>query len=284
MPPVGETESTRYAVDEWVAEQQAKAPICGCGCGATITVLATHRKEGIPRFRHGHHMRLLAQAKAAALDDWVAREQGQHVCVCGCGEPITIRRHHRKAGVPRFRFRHGTKGSLNPRYSGVDAWVSASQSRHACACGCGSFVVVLPRHHSLSVGVPRFIQGHHKKLTGRLCAKFKPDRASLKSGRAGRYFYKSLRLDVLRRDGGRCVQCGSVDRVNVDHIVPVVEGGAAEMSNGQVLCHDCHAAKTRIERRRARVRRLRDRLELEVLRSLFLVKSIVRHLRAGGSS
>ena len=64
---------------------------------------------------------------------------------------------------------------------------------------------------------------------------------------------RGKRWDVLRtlakdRDGWRCVKCGRAGRFEVDHIVPVVKGGAMwELSNLQTLCRPCHFAKTRAE-------------------------------------
>jgi len=45
---------------------------------------------------------------------------------------------------------------------------------------------------------------------------------------------------VKRRDGYRCVVCGSGDRVQADHIVPRARGGAHTVENGRTLCHRHH--------------------------------------------
>lgn len=177
---------------EWASEQQATAPLCACGCGVPIRVRPEHRRRGIPRFLLGHHNRVTARAKSAELTAWVAQEQGKHFCACGCGQAIEIRRHHRKAGIPRFRYRHGAKGSQNPNYLGVDAWVLEQEGRHLCACGCGGAVKVLPRHHATG-RIPRYITGHHKRAKGPKSSKYQQDRTRLKAGRGGRYFYSSLR-------------------------------------------------------------------------------------------
>ncbi len=61
--------------------------------------------------------------------------------------------------------------------------------------------------------------------------------------------WKRLRLEVLRRDGFRCVQCGARGRLEVDHVRPVRDhpDGAYDMANLQALCPPCHTRKTRIE-------------------------------------
>lgn len=57
----------------------------------------------------------------------------------------------------------------------------------------------------------------------------------------------SLRYDVLKRDGFRCVLCGATARdgakLHVDHIVPVSKGGKTVMSNLRTLCDRCNLGK-----------------------------------------
>ena len=47
---------------------------------------------------------------------------------------------------------------------------------------------------------------------------------------------ESVRLFVWQRDGGCCVQCGSRERLEFDHIIPVAEGGSSTERNIQLLC------------------------------------------------
>jgi hypothetical protein len=46
----------------------------------------------------------------------------------------------------------------------------------------------------------------------------------------------SLRNAVMRRDGGRCLKCGSVLDLHIDHILPVAKGGLTKLDNLQLLC------------------------------------------------
>jgi 5-methylcytosine-specific restriction endonuclease McrA len=54
---------------------------------------------------------------------------------------------------------------------------------------------------------------------------------------------RSVQRKVYKRDGRRCCNCGSTERLTIDHIVPRSRGGSNALDNLQVLCHDCNQAK-----------------------------------------
>ena len=58
----------------------------------------------------------------------------------------------------------------------------------------------------------------------------------------------SLRYDIMKRDGFRCVICGrgAEDgvKLHVDHIKPVSKGGKTTPSNLRTLCQDCNIGKS----------------------------------------
>jgi len=65
--------------------------------------------------------------------------------------------------------------------------------------------------------------------------------------------WRAKRERILVRDAFRCRSCERVvygHDANVDHIVPLEEGGRDDDRNLQTLCRSCHGKKTREEQRR----------------------------------
>jgi len=54
---------------------------------------------------------------------------------------------------------------------------------------------------------------------------------------------ENVRLFVWRRDKGQCVRCGSRERLEFDHIIPVIAGGSNTERNIQLLCESCNRSK-----------------------------------------
>jgi tetratricopeptide (TPR) repeat protein len=54
---------------------------------------------------------------------------------------------------------------------------------------------------------------------------------------------EQVRHAVWRRDDGRCVQCGSQENLEYDHIIPLSRGGANTERNLQLLCERCNRSK-----------------------------------------
>ena len=54
----------------------------------------------------------------------------------------------------------------------------------------------------------------------------------------------SVKLEVWKRDGGKCVECGATDELHFDHIVPYSKGGTSlKAENIQLLCARHNLAK-----------------------------------------
>lgn len=54
---------------------------------------------------------------------------------------------------------------------------------------------------------------------------------------------ESVRIEVWRRDQGKCVRCGSRNKLEYDHIIPVSLGGGNTARNIELLCEACNRAK-----------------------------------------
>ena len=58
----------------------------------------------------------------------------------------------------------------------------------------------------------------------------------------------SLRYDIMKRDGFRCVLCGRTAKegvkLHVDHIIPVAKGGLTVPDNLRTLCDQCNLGKS----------------------------------------
>jgi transcriptional regulator with XRE-family HTH domain len=55
---------------------------------------------------------------------------------------------------------------------------------------------------------------------------------------------RPVKLQVWKRDGGRCVECGSTDNLHFDHIIPHSRGGSSLVAkNIQLLCARHNSAK-----------------------------------------
>ena len=55
-------------------------------------------------------------------------------------------------------------------------------------------------------------------------------------------------MEIKRRQGNRCNQCGVEAPLETDHVVPRSQGGSDDAANLQGLCEDCHSDKTGFER------------------------------------
>lgn len=54
---------------------------------------------------------------------------------------------------------------------------------------------------------------------------------------------REVRVLVWRRDQGRCVVCGSTQKLEFDHIIPLAKGGSNTERNIQLLCESCNREK-----------------------------------------
>lgn len=77
-----------------------------------------------------------------------------------------------------------------------------------------------------------------------------------KKWRRNQDFRSAQRNSIKQRDGYKCVLCGSTDKLQIDHILPIGLGGGNAIENGQTLCRSCHALKTTKDKRLIRALKL----------------------------
>ena len=61
--------------------------------------------------------------------------------------------------------------------------------------------------------------------------------------RQDRYISAEVKMNVWRRDNGKCSSCGSKEKLEYDHIIPVSKGGSNTERNVQLLCEKCNREK-----------------------------------------
>jgi hypothetical protein len=55
---------------------------------------------------------------------------------------------------------------------------------------------------------------------------------------------ESVRHEIWRRDQGCCVECGSKERLEYDHLIPFSKGGSNTARNLRLLCETCNRRKS----------------------------------------
>ena len=73
--------------------------------------------------------------------------------------------------------------------------------------------------------------------------KQKEFRKQTKQENRSRYISQEVKDKVWNRDLGMCVECGSNENLEFDHIIPFSKGGANTYRNLQLLCESCNRSK-----------------------------------------
>jgi len=55
---------------------------------------------------------------------------------------------------------------------------------------------------------------------------------------------EQVRVEIWRRDGGKCARCGSREKLEYDHIVPISKGGSNTARNIELLCEKHNRSKS----------------------------------------
>jgi 5-methylcytosine-specific restriction endonuclease McrA len=67
-------------------------------------------------------------------------------------------------------------------------------------------------------------------------------RRARESGAEGKYTEREW-TEILDRFGWRCLRCGAVEHLTVDHVIPLKHGGSNYADNLQPLCASCNSRK-----------------------------------------
>jgi HNH endonuclease len=108
-------------------------------------------------------------------------------------------------------------------------------------------LVVRIRHvgaENLVVDVPLSVAVGFKELlgVGGILAAVREGRRSSQPGNR-KPIPEAVRHEVWRRDGGVCVDCGSKERLEYDHILPLAKGGSNTARNLELRCESCNRRK-----------------------------------------
>ena len=69
-------------------------------------------------------------------------------------------------------------------------------------------------------------------------------RKNITEEKRNRSIPQKVKDSVWNRDGGKCVECGSNEDLEFDHIIPFSKGGANTYRNIQLLCEHCNRSKS----------------------------------------
>ena len=69
--------------------------------------------------------------------------------------------------------------------------------------------------------------------------------ASLPFHKRPRKTTKYQRERIFKRDGRKCKECGTTKNLQIDHIIPIWQGGNNTDENKQVLCQKCNLDKNK---------------------------------------
>lgn len=103
-----------------------------------------------------------------------------------------------------------------------------------------------PTADKITVQIPSLIFGVQKVLT--VYRNGIPKELALKknsiSEKKSRRISQATKDKVWRRDEGKCVECGSNEKLEFDHIIPFSKGGSNTYRNIQLLCEKCNRSKS----------------------------------------
>lgn len=102
-----------------------------------------------------------------------------------------------------------------------------------------------PDKNEVSIQIPALMFGIQKELTFFRNGIPKNEANDLnKITKKSRRISQPTKDKVWRRDEGKCVECGSNEKLEFDHIIPFSKGGSNTYRNIQLLCESCNRSKS----------------------------------------
>ncbi len=68
-------------------------------------------------------------------------------------------------------------------------------------------------------------------------------RLHFSGGRSNPKIKPKIRRKIFERDGHQCVDCGNLENLTIDHVIPWSKGGDNKQENLQTLCSVCNQKK-----------------------------------------
>lgn len=190
-----------------------KCPICGC----EYTVAQSRWDDGKGRY-------------CSSECHNVGRKNRQSIRACGCcGKEVNL---------PQYKI------DRDSFFCSRDCFFESRRTGEFVDCEhCGSSFY--RKYDQGQQGKGRFCSHncYHKNCSGKNHHLWQPN----KIGRESHEFTHQQRRMILERDKYKCCKCGQgFPNVNlqVDHIIPIADGGMRDLTNGQCLCISCHTEKT----------------------------------------
>ena len=110
-----------------------------------------------------------------------------------------------------------------------DGWYGVDNI-HISDNGIGILIEQWIKRESSNCGIPILLHDLEQRLTN----KKKPYR----------YIDNKNKNHILNKYKHKCNLCGSKDRLEFDHIIPVSKGGKSTADNLQILCKSCNIKKS----------------------------------------
>ena len=144
----------------------------------------------------------------------------------------------------------GMNGINTPETSGESFLETKDEYKFIRYCGGSMIAAVLVKGSDWKQYYCKFCGNKVPKDNGRryYCNQACSDEMNIRGG-----FFK---YQVWKRDNSRCQECGEKGDLDIDHIIPVIEGGGScGLDNLRLLCKICHKKETKALAKRRKEKR-----------------------------